>query len=241
MLVGVVVATLAWDEDRPDAATWGCRIGGSITAIIAFGLFLKLQLRADIEQDYLRLLTGTYFNRDGFCFSFVVTANDGIAFMTAYFQSQYDEPSLGRIALRPARGILMTRANIDTITFEIECPPAGFGFARIAIPIPENRQGKQQSFEVGASVQYPDGKGRRIRFHDGVFLGSKANFRDSFVTALTIAGAATGSIVLSKPATTTIDLPVGVAKDTPDNLAAEVKTLWQLGEPALEHVAKPCV
>ncbi len=237
MIVGVIAAVLAWTADRPDATTWGFRIGGPVTALLALGLILKLHFRADLEYDYLRPLTGTYFNRDGFCFAFVVTAIDGIAFMNAYFQTQYDRPSLGRIALRPAHGFFMTRAKIDAITFEIECPPAGFGFARIAIPLPDKLQGKRQSFEVGASVRYPDGKGRRIRFHDGVFLRSNTNFGNSFGTALTVAGAATGSIVLSKPATAAIDLPVGVSEDIPDNLVSETKTLWQFGEPPLENVA----
>jgi hypothetical protein len=237
MIVGVIAAWLAWTADRPDETTWGFRIGGPIMAILALGLFLKLQFRADLEHDYLRPLTGTYFNRDGFCFAFVVTAVDGIAFMDAYFQTQYDRPSLGRIALRPAAsGFFMTRAKIDSMTFEIECPPAGFGFARIAIPIPEKLQGKRQSFEVGASVRYPEGKGRRIRFHDGLFLRSNADFGNSFGTALTVVGAATGSIVLSKPATATIDLPSGVTEDIPYNLASETKILWQMGEPALENV-----
>lgn len=76
-----------------------------------------------------------------------------------------------------------------------------------------------------------------MRFHDGVFLRSNTNFGNSFGTALTIAGAATGSLVLSKPATTTIDLPVGVAEDIPDDLPPEITTLWRLGEPSLERVA----
>ena len=174
---------------------------------------------------------------DGFCFAFVVSTNDGIAFMDAYFQTQYDKSSVGRIALRPARGFFMTRAKIDLITFEIECPPAGFGYARIAIPIPKEMQGKRQSFEVGASVDYPDGKGHRIRFFDGVFLRSNTNFGDSFGTALTIAGAATGSLVLSKPATATIDLPLGVAEEISESITPEIKILWQLGNQPLEEVA----
>ena len=237
MIVSAIAAVFAWDADRPGATTWSFRIGGPIAAILTLGLILKLHFRADLEHDYLRPITGTYFNRDGFCFAFMVTAIDGVAFMEAYFQSQYDRRCLGRIVLRPARGFFMTRAPIDAMTFEIECPPAGFGFARLAISIPEKLQGTRQSFEVGASVRYPDGKGRRIRFHDGVFLRSNTRFGDSFGTALIVAGTATGSIVLSKPATATIDLPVGVTEDIPDDLVPEVKTLWRLGDPALEYDA----
>jgi len=237
MIVGIIAAVFAWMADRPDATTWGFRIGAPITALLALGLILKLHFRPDLEPDYLRSLTGTYFNRDGFCFAFVVTPIDGIAFMHAYFQTQYDTPCVGRIALRPARGFFMSRASIDAITFEVECPPSGFGFARIAIPLPVKVQGKRQSFEVGASAQYPDGKGRRIRFHDGVFLRSNTNFGNSFGIALTIAGAATGSIVLSKPATATVALPAGVAEDIPHGLTPETRVLWQRGDPPLDNVA----
>ncbi len=238
MIVGIFAAALSWTADRPDATTWAFRIGGPVTTILALGVILKLHFRRDLEPDYLRALTGTYFNRDGFCFAFVVTAIDGIGFMDAYFQTQRDTPCVGRIALRPARGFWMTRTKIDAITFEIECPPAGFGVARIAIPIPGNVQGKRQSFEVGASVRYPDGRGRRVRFHDGVFLRSNTKFGDSFHTALMIAGAATGQLVLSRPATATVDLPLGVAEDIPDNTSPEIKTLWKLGDPPWEQFAQ---
>jgi hypothetical protein len=117
MIVGVIAAAVAWTVDRPDATTWGFRIGGPFFALLALGVILKLHFRTDREHDYLRALTGTYFNRNGFCFAFVVTNIDGIAFMDAYFQTQRDTRCVGRIALRPARGFFMTRAKIDAITF----------------------------------------------------------------------------------------------------------------------------
>lgn len=214
--------------------TWGFRIGGPITALLALGLILKLQFRADLQPDYLRPLIGSYFNRDGFCFGFITEAIDGVAYIVMYFQSQYDKPSLGRVAVRPARGFFMTRAKIDAITFEIDCPPAGFGTVRIAFPIPEKQQGKLQSFEVGASVSYPEGKGERVRFHDGVFLRSNSNFSSSFNTAVTVAGAAGGSLILTRPATIKVELPDNVAEEIDDTIEPETKLLWQLGDPPLK-------
>ena len=237
MIVGAAAAAIAWTADRPDAITWGLRIGGPAFAILALGLILKLHFRADLAHDYLRDRLRTYFNRDGFCFAFVATAVDGIAYMDAYFQNQRDKPCVGRIAMRPARGFFMNRAKIDAITYEIACAPAAFGFARLAIPIPEKLQGKRQSFEVGASVRYPDGKGQRLRYRDGVFLRANSNFGNAFATAITIAGATTGSIVLYKPATAPVHLPVGVAEEIPDTIEPRITTLWQLGDPPLEEVA----
>ena len=236
MIVGFVGAAIAWVADRPDAATWAFRIGGLVTACLALGVILKLHFRADLEQDYLRMLNGNYFNRDGFCFTITSTEIDGCAFVVLHFQSQFDRPSTGRVAIRPARGFFLTRAKIDSINFEIDCPPGGYGFTRIPIPIPVELQGKRQSFEIGASVQYPEGKGRRIRFHDGTFLRANTNFGDSFGTALMVAGAATGTVVLSRPATATIEMPQGVAEDIGEFNATDVqqKTLWKLGDAPLD-------
>lgn len=234
MIVGMVATPMAWFTDDPNAVTWGFRLGGPIASVLAIGAILKLHFRADLQPDYLRPLAGTYFNRDGFCFAPLATAADGLAYLTVYYQSQFDQPSLGRIALRPAPGFFLTRAKIDAITFEIDCPPAGFGRVKIALPIPQKLQGKRQSFEIGASVHYPDGKGLRVRFHDGIFLRSNTNFSNSFGTALMIAGAATGQIVLSKPATVKIELPRGVAETLSDGPAPERELLWKMGDPPLQ-------
>lgn len=236
LIAAAIAAILAWFTDQPDAATWAFRIGGPILALLALSLILNLHFRADLAHDYLGDRVGTYFNRDGFCFAFISTAVDGVAYMDAYFQSQRDQPCVGRLVLRPARQFLMGRTKIETITYEIECAPAAFGVARIAIPVPEKLQGKRQSFEVGASVNYPDGKGQRLRFRDGVFIRSNTNFGYSFGTALTVAGAATGSIVLLKPATVTVKLPVGVTEDIPDNIVPEINTLWKMGDLSPDHV-----
>ena len=105
------------------------------------------------------------------------------------------------------------RAKIETITFEIPCQSAAFGVARIPIPIAKELQGKRQSFEVGASVDYPEGRGRRVRYFDGIFLRTNAKFGNSFGTALVVAGALTGSIVMTRPAKTTVLFPAGVAEE----------------------------
>ena len=230
LIVGIIAAAIAWYSDRPDAVTWGFRVGGPIVALLALALFLKLHFRRDLVHDYLRDVAGNYFNRDGFCFAVNAIAVDGIAFMVVYFQNQYDQPSVGRVAMRPGRNFLMNRAKIATITYELECAPAAFGVARMAMPIPIDRQGKRQAFEVGASVHYPDGKGQRLRFHDGVFVRTNTNFGNAFKTALTVTAAVTGSIVLSKPVGTTIILPESVADDIPRDMPPEVKILWKLGD-----------
>lgn len=233
MIVGAVLAAFAWTADHPDAMTWALRIGTLAAILLPLGLLLKLHYRHDLEPDYLRAVTGNYFNRDGFCFAFAVTAIERTAFMEAYFQTQRDVPCVGRIAMRPNRDFWMSRAKIDAILFEIDCQPGAFGVARMAIPIPVDRQGKQQSFEVGAAVDYPAGKGRRIRYHDGVFLRANTKFADSFRTALMIGSAVTGQIHLFEPETVTVTLPIGVADEISDPIDAQIETIWKSGDPPL--------
>jgi hypothetical protein len=95
-------------------------------------------------------------------------------------------------------------------------------------------QGKKQSFEVGASVTYPSGKGHRVRFGDGLVIRANSNFGNAFGTALTVAGAMTGQIVLSQPATVTLVLPTGVAEQVHHCSPQDVQTIWRAGDPPLD-------
>jgi hypothetical protein len=235
MIVAGLFAAGSWFmAEEPDATTWQIRLVSTAIALLALILILLLQFRRDRARDFLREVAGNYFNRDGFCFAISATEEEGIAWFQVYFQNQQDRPSIGRVALRPARGFFLTRAKFDLITYEIHCPPVGFGVAYLAVPVPAHLQGKRQAFEVGASVRYPEGRGRRLRFQDGIFLRANSNFGDSFATALAVAGAATGSIVLTSPATVTINLPKNVAEELPTQLAPEIRILWQLGDAELQ-------
>lgn len=231
----VLIATVfSWYTDNPGPIAWSIRVGSPIAGALAIGVILKLQFRTDAVPDYLAKETGNYFNRGGFCFAFNAVPINAVCHFVAYFQNQHDQPCVGRIALRPARGFFLRRARIEMITFEVNCEPAAFGFVRIPAPVSRELQGKRQSFEVGASVDYPQGKGQRLRFRDGIFLRTDSRFGNSFGTALTVAGALSAQIVLSKPATVGIDLPTGVAEELPEGLGPELKTLWRLGNPPLE-------
>jgi hypothetical protein len=233
IIVGVIVGVTTWMLDRPDTTMWALRIGCPLAVAASVGVIFKLNTRTALADDYLLSFAGTYFNCNGFCFALMAKAINGVAYLEAYFENQYDRPSIGKIAIRPARGFWMNRADIPTITYRMECGPAEFGVTRIPLPIPQALQGAAQTFEVGATVEYPDGKGRRLRFFDGVFLRPNDGFGDSFHTALTIVGAATGTIVLSRPASVRITLPTGVAQQVPPESSPIHETLWRLRDPPL--------
>jgi hypothetical protein len=227
MIVAAFVAAFGWIEDQPDQTTWILRIGAPLIGVLALAVLLKLQFRKDRAPDLLGELLGNYFNRAGFCFAFTVDATDGICRIHAYFQNQYERPCVGRVALRPGRGFFLTRVKIDTFVFEIPCDGGAFGVASLPISLPLQLQGKRQSFEVGASVEYPEGKGRRLRYRDGQFLRTNTNFGNAFATALTVAGALGGQIVLSSPATVTLQLPNTAVEQAPEEAAPQLQTLWK--------------
>ena len=243
VLTGFAVAAIAWTGTRPDATIWACRLGGILVMLLAIGAILYLRFRPDLIHDYLREVSSRYFNRDGFCFTFKAEAIKGIACMTVYFQNQYSRPCIGKIALRPALGFFMNRAPIKSINYIIQCEPAAFGVARIALPLSNDLQGKKQSFDVGASVFYLKGKGRRLRFRNGIFLRANEKFGNSFSTGVMVAAAATGHVIttgllfLDKPAKATVSLPEDVAEQLPGEMRMAVKTLWRLNDPPLKTIA----
>jgi hypothetical protein len=232
VVIGLGAAALTWNSLIPDDKKWPVRIGAITVVVVAFGLLRLLQCRADLAPDYLAQQAGNYFNRDGFCFAFIATPVDGIAYLDAYFQNQYERPCVGRIGVRQGQFTGPLNSTIATMTYEINCGPAAFGFARLAIPVPEELQGKELPFQVGASVHFPNGKGKRLRFKDGLFLRTNANFGNSFGTVLTIVGAAAGVGVWYTPATLKILLPPGVAEVVANDPPA-IRTLWQLGDASL--------
>jgi hypothetical protein len=234
MICGVWTA-LAWGDDHPTSLTKALRY--ILPAVCAFALigFLAIHFRMDEAPDYLYQLGGTYFDRDGFCFLFDSIEEDGVCFIRAVFQNRRDTPCVGRIALRPAKDFIST-AKIEAIGFEIECLPAAFGVAKVPVPLARAYQGKKQRFEVGASVEHPNDKGRTLRFRNGLTLRHNTDFKSKVITGFMVVGALAGSIVWYKPGRMAVTLPEGVSESVPPGVRPEVKTLWKLGDPELPLV-----
>lgn len=232
MLVGIVVAGVAWTMD-PSPLIWGLRLGMGALGIGSFVAVVLSLTRKDREPDYLRQVARNYFNRDGFCFVPRAASTEGVAFLELYFQNQFEKPCEAMVALRPARGFFLNRPKFEAIAIRVPCEGGAFGVARLAIPVPTKMQGKRQRFEVGASVAYPDGKGRRLRFFDGIFLRANQKFGDAFSKTLTVAYLAAGGIYLASPATAEIALPANVDEDFEGDGYLDVQTLWKPGDPPL--------
>lgn len=211
MIVGMVIAAVAWIDDQPTELTWIIRIAATLVSAVTLAMLLKLSLRRDVARDHLYDAFGQYFNRDGFCFQFATDVVGGVCQLHTYYQNQFDRPSVGRIALCPDFVQFSDISNLFAITLEIACGPGDFGVVILPIPVPQEFQGKLRSFKVGASVEYPLGKGTQLRFRDGNLIRANSNFGKAFHTGLIDAVQFGDSIELSAPATARLLLPTDAA------------------------------
>jgi hypothetical protein len=231
--VGSIAAAIAWIDDRPNEISWTFRIAGPLIAIVAFLGFLVVHFRRDQAPDYLYRTVGKYFDRGGLCFSFIASNVNGICFLNLFFQNRYEKPCIGKILLRPARGFLENR-KMEAIQFQVECEAGAFGVTRLPLPIAEAMQGKRQAFDVGASVEYPKGRGRMLRFRDGIVIRDNTDFRNSFRETATVIAAMHGHLVHYKPAKFTMMLPTNVEESAPAELIPETEIFWTLNDPPFE-------
>lgn len=237
LLFAAPATAVGWADgigNAPDWVSLAVRYACPPLCVLALATFLAVHFRRDEAPDYLAARVGPYYNRGGFCFSVLPASDGGVCVLEVYFQNQHAGRCVGRVALRPARGFLLGRAEIEPVAAEIDCGPAAFGVARVPVGVPHALQGRQQRFEVGASVEYPEGRGRRLRFRDGIALRADSRFGNVFGAGLTVAGALTGQIVYSSPAAVEVHLPGEVAEDlTGADVGVSVATWWRLGDPPL--------
>ena len=240
LLVFLILAAssaLMWLEKQPNPRQETLRYVLPAVSLIFLAPFLDIHLRRDRAPDYLRRIAPHYFNRRDFCLAFEPAVQGGMYCLLAYFQNQRERDCQAEVALRPARGRFTRRPPIETVRVVIDCPGGAFGVARLVIPLPAVVQGRQQAFEVGATVQYPKGRGAKLRYRWGTYLRTGANFRNHYNLVLTIlAGLLTfGLIFTIRHAGVSVTLPTGVAETLPPAWRPPVEILWQPGDPPLER------
>jgi hypothetical protein len=180
---------------------------------------------------YLRQIAGSYFETGGFCFAILHAIRERTCRLDIYYQNRYERPCRARVIMQPPQQFLLNRRPVGSITLAIECEGGAFGVARIPWAVPGALQGKKQSFDIGADVEYPSGHGAMLRFRDGMQVGGAK--REGWITITTLAGALGGIIVLSRPAKWTIRLPSGVDETVPKEAPILFATLWRPGDPPM--------
>src|SRR5262245_202845 len=119
MSMAAFAGFFAWVGENPGLPGWTLRIGAPIAAVAAAAGVALLCMRRDCVADYLRPIAGDrFFNRDGFCFALSITEENGICYLLAHFQNQYDQSIKAEIALRPARKFFGRRSKINLLACE---------------------------------------------------------------------------------------------------------------------------
>jgi hypothetical protein len=209
-------------------------------------LYAKLHYRPDLVPEFLSQHCKRFFERSGICFDISLVVRDGVVVLVVMFQGRYSRSALVQIALRPLG------SQQATVAPEFECGPAAFGIVSLPTPIPARYQGQHTTFEVGATVRYPQGKGKMVRFRDGVPVTYSAKFGNfpipveqlfKAVSRRVLLGFAAlvlrafvylflrgkvGEFFADAIALVTLTLPTDVAESLDETIAPSMETLWTL-------------
>ena len=235
IMIGAVTAAFVW-SDKPSNGVWTMRIISTAMALAGLVGFIVLHFRRDRVPDFLGKSGRGYFDRGGLCFVIEPIIQDGCCQIRVLFQNRYERRCRAEIALRPAEVFgFFASEDILKIKVDVDCPAAGFGVATLPLPIPLKLQGTRQTFQVGATVEYPDGRGRTLRYgSNDITVRSNADFSNPFHGKLAIAAALGGSILIGRPPLIAFVLPNNVAEHLP-SAGASCQVLWQLGD-SPDHV-----
>lgn len=236
LAICLAVGLALWAEGIPESKLlWAGRIGLPVAGglLLCFIVWAS-SLRKDRVPDYLRQQFGRPFEQDGFCFGIGCVSHDHGVSLEIYFQSRYSGRSRARVAIRQSRTRVFGRPVLPGLFVDIDCPGAAFGVTRVPWAVPQEFQGKRQSFDVAAGVYYPEGCGRLLRFRQGLPVGEAA--MDDWSTALSVATALTGNVILYQPAKIEISIPKDVREHHDDEVAITTTILWKPGDPE----PRPC-
>lgn len=225
-LASFVTSGIFWIDDRPTLTTWVLRFAFLLSAVGCLMALILLQKRKDRAPDFLSLRFKNFFNSNGFCFAFRTEERHGIARLILEFQNQYDRDCIGVVSLMPAQGFFLNRDYAGGVMIPFDCPGGAFGSIEMKIAVPNRHQGKAIRYEVGATVEYPDGKGRRLRFKDGIYLRATAAHKDKFGKILRFGGLLVCGIIGMSPVTVNIAMPSAVSEDPQDDKKLRHKIHW---------------
>lgn len=231
---------IVWFANLPSTPiVWVLRLGLPAGIFAAAALLIREHRRDDLAPDFLQAFLGRPFERNGVCFSIQPAKRDNMCFLNIIFQNQYSSPCHFRVTVvPPPRSPLSSTSEHPGLALEIECEGGAFGVARAPMGIPMEYQGQETYFRVAAATRYPTGRGKLLRFKNGVRVG-KANTSDLGAIALTVGLFATGHVGLlqrTQPTRVVFTPPRDVLEKVPPAGRSSLTVLWRPGD-AAEPVA----
>lgn len=198
---------------------------------------IHLQSRRGELPDFLRQLPrGQLVDANGLHFRLRVTVPrvDRQAHLELWYQNRHERPAEVRVAVQPVRESFRSAPELPSVTLCFDCGPAAVGRVRLPLAIPESLAGRRVQVGMGASVVFPQGKGRSLRFAIGLGLPSPA-FRRLAETAV---GLRPGRLGIPVARVGRLALPKGALPYTLTVPQPERVELWQLGDGggSLDHL-----
>lgn len=180
------LAILVCSLDRPRSGWWFW--AWVVAAVVCVGLMWWVWFRPDLAPDVLAEMGVNYFEREGLCFALLPLVEERRCRLVVFYQNRYATPCEATILIRPvAKG---GGVNLAPLRFSIRCEGSGGGQETAPWPIPEHYQGKPSRLRVGADVDYPEGRGRMVRFKDGMQVGSVEDLENNLMESLVTQAAA---------------------------------------------------
>jgi len=223
-------AAFAWVTTPITTTVWTVRIITGGIAATGLGLLIWGAVRKDFAPDWIRSFGGTILERSGFQFLPIPTVvNENFCFRL-WYQNRHENPCAVRVLLAPEKTFLLKTPKVGPVLCAFEIAPAGFGFVLIPVNAEPAFQGKKVSFRVHAHAKWPDGKGRLLRFRDGLNVGTlPGSSRDDLMRALALVSGNASSVTKY-----TVVVPSRV-KEEPTQPQSH-QPLWQLGDPLITPV-----
>ena len=232
MIIGMIGSVLVFMNDR---INWPA-FGGMLALMLgSLGLLVWSLFRRDKAPDFLKKVPGKLLERDSLCFKVLANSVKGRCYLDLHFQGRYDRPCRAIVVLQPSKGFFLTRPGLASMTVDIDCPAGGYGVTSVPWPVAKKYQGKFQSLDVGADVEYPEGRGKMIRYRGGAQLRTMgADHFKAVMAAAAILNVSAGlgiAVVLRNPVRVKLKLPLDVEETVDDDLPILTKVMWKLGDP----------
>jgi hypothetical protein len=143
------------------------RMFSTVGAVISLTVALLFIVRWDREPDFLRGAFGSsYYEQGGFGFrpGFEFNPTAGVFEYVVYCQNRFSGPVKAVVVLDDE---LNEQLRFFPKRLHVDCPGGAFAVAHVPLSIPADASGRLTQADVFCDVDYPNGRGRELRFRQG--------------------------------------------------------------------------
>ena len=227
MIVALVATGAFWLDIKPNNTTWALRIICPVISLIILVILIYMKRKKDLVPDFLLRNCGNSFERNGLHFHVSPEFGEkGDFCFLIYFQNKYEKPCEVHIGLRPRKP-----TNVERIQVDFTCEPAAFGVVHAPVVFDLFARGKESIYEIGATVRYPKGKGKQLRFRSGKKVEMNARLNNTFFRFFQFFFLPFGLALWRSFTTITFQIPQHVDPHASTDNNIYIETLWKLSNP----------